>query len=198
MAPSADDWSLRYSSGNIPWDMRRPDPELSRRLVLDPSLGLPRVGRVLVPGCGLGHDALALAEAGWEIVAVDFASAVAPGVRKRIEAVGGTFLHDDALTLGERKFDVVFDHTFFCAVDPSARPQFGSMVGRVLRIGGSLVSIVFPVGREPGDSGPPHPMEVGDVTDVLGPGFRLAEQSEPFRTGRRAWSHVWARWDRVG
>ncbi len=197
MAPSAGDWSLRYSSGNTPWDMRRPHPELARRLVLDPSLGLARVGRVLIPGCGQGHDALAFAEAGWDVVAVDFASALAPLVRQRIESAGGTFLHDDALTVDDREFDLVFDHTFFCAVDPSARPGFGSMVGRVLRLGGSLVSIVFPVGREPGDCGPPHRMEVDDVTDVLGPGFVLSEQSEPFRTGRRAWSHVWARWDRV-
>src|SRR5690606_23315083 len=42
-----------------------------------------------------------------------------------------------------RQFDVVFEHTFFCAVDPSLRQKVVETWSRLLRDGGHFLGIFF-------------------------------------------------------
>lgn len=175
--------------------MGRPHPELECRLADDPALGTGRVGSVFVPGAGTGNDAEALARVGWQVTAVDFAEAVVPALRDRLGPFGGSVTAGDALTMesGDR-FDVVFDHTFFCAIDPARRPEFGAMCRRVLEPGGSVMSIVFPIDRPEADGGPPWRVDVESVSDALGRRFELVDESHPFRVPGRRHPHRWARW----
>jgi len=87
MNESGANWSFRYLMNNTPWDLGEPAPELIRRLETDPGLG-GRIGRVLVPGCGRGYVAVALAEAGWQVTAVDVATAIESDVAARLSSVG--------------------------------------------------------------------------------------------------------------
>jgi SAM-dependent methyltransferase len=66
----ANAWQARYDTADTPWDLGEPAPALLEWLKMNPGQGR----RALVPGCGRGHDALALAQAGWGVVAVDFAA----------------------------------------------------------------------------------------------------------------------------
>ncbi|MGF1665326.1 MAG: methyltransferase domain-containing protein [Acidimicrobiia bacterium] len=200
MSPNAAEWSLGYRSERTPWDMRRPHPELTRRLEADPSLGCESVGRVLVPGCGRGHDALALASAGWDVTAVDIADALEGIARPTLEAAGvrfelGDVFSIDPLAIGG-PFDLVFDHTFFCALEPGERPRFGEMADVMLVRKGVVASLVFPLGRPPLEGGPPHGMTPDDISAALGSGFDQLGLGEPFTTGRRSWPHQWASWER--
>lgn len=193
MSPSSSEWSLSYTSGRTPWDMRRPHPELVSRLQADPTLGSGTVGRVLVPGCGRGHDALALASVGWDVTAVDIADALAPDTGRRLEDAGVRFEVADALA-ATGSYQMVFDHTFFCALEPTERHRFGVMVDSILDTGGVIASVVFPLGRPLAEGGPPYGMTADDLTDAMGAGFDQVEISEPFMTGRRSWPHLWASW----
>jgi len=66
MSHSRYDWKERYRVGDTPWDKGRPSPPLKS------FLARRRVeGRVLVPGCGAGHDVRLLARAGAEAVGLD-------------------------------------------------------------------------------------------------------------------------------
>lgn len=195
--PDADAWNARYELGTAPWDLGRAHPELETRLALDPSLGLGSVGTVLVPGAGTGHDAAALAQAGWRVVAVDFAPAVEAALLRRLEADRGSVVIGDALEMDDdTAFDLVFDHAFFCALDPGARPRFGEMVDRVLVRSGALISIVFPIGRPASDGGPPWGVDIDDVAAALGDSFTLAEGGARSRLPGRRWQHAWTRWTR--
>ena len=192
--PWAEAWNSLYEAGTTPWDLGRPHPELVRRLSVDPSLGTRSVSRVLVPGAGSGHDAGALARAGWDVTAADLAAAVEPKLRAAIDPYGGTVTIGDALALDDAEsFDRVFDHTFFCAIEPDLRPEFGNLCSRVLAPGGAVISIVFPIGT-PSSGGPPWGFDVEMLEGALGDGFEMAEVSEPFTTKRRRSPHVWARW----
>ena len=191
--PWAEAWNSLYEAGTTPWDLGQPHPELVRRLEIEPSLGTGSVGRALVPGAGSGQDAGALARAGWTIAAVDLAPAVEPKLRASVEPYGGTATIGDALALEEGEpFDLVFDHTFFCAIDPDLRPEFGTLCRRMLAPGGAVISIVFPIGIRTG--GPPWSFDVEMLGEALGDGFEVEEVSEPFTTKRRRSPHVWARW----
>ena len=192
--PWEEAWNSLYEAGTTPWDLGRPHPELVRRLSIDPSLGTGTVKRVLVPGAGSGQDAGALARAGWAVTAADLAPAVEQKLGAAIEPYGGTVTIGDALALEEDEpFDLVFDHTFFCAIDPDLRPEFGTLCRRVLAPGGAVISIVFPIGN-PSGGGPPWGFDVEMLEGALGDGFEMAEVSEPFTTKRRRSPHVWARW----
>lgn len=196
--PNADAWNASYEIGSIPWDLGRAHPELETRLAVDPSLGTDSVGSVLVPGAGTGHDAAALAQAGWRVTAVDLAPAVETALLRRLDADGGSVVIGDSLELEvEKPFDLVFDHTFFCALDPADRPRFGSMAHRVLARSGSVISVVFPIGRPASDGGPPWGFDVEDMARALGDGFTLDERGGHTRMSGRRWPHAWTRWARM-
>lgn len=137
-----DDWSIHYRNGVTPWDLGEAHPELVRRLS---SLGTP--GTAIVPGAGRGHDAAALAAAGWRVTAIDYA----PEVAALLEAAVG---HEGRVVTGDafdfappQPVDLLFDHTFFCTLPPEARAGFGVWAREAVKPGGRLASVVFPIDR---------------------------------------------------
>lgn len=44
-------------------------------------------------------------------------------------------------------FDLSFDYTFFCAITPTMRPSWGKRYGEVIRPGGLLICLAFPIGE---------------------------------------------------
>ena len=185
--PTPEEWGARYAEGFTPWDVGFPHPELVARL----EKGWPDKGRALVPGCGLGHDARARAEAGWHVIAVDFAPDLEDMVAERLRPFGGEFMRADALKLElDEPVDLIFDHTFYCAIDPSRRPEHGQMVERLLRPGGTYAAIVTPKG-EPVE-GPPWGMKPAHITENLAFDFEVVadeptSHAVPRRAGREGW-----------
>ena len=43
-------------------------------------------------------------------------------------------------------FSFAFDYTFFCAIPPTVRAKWGERNGDVVRPGGLLVALAFPLG----------------------------------------------------
>jgi SAM-dependent methyltransferase len=197
MVPTADEWAARYRQGTTPWDLGVAHPELVARLASG-ALGPP--GRVLVPGCGRGHDALALAAAGWEVTAVDVVEDLRPMLAGALEERGGRFVLGDALdpaVAGAAPFDLLFDHTFFCALPPEQRPAFGVLASATVAAGGLLVSLVFPVDRPADLGGPPWCMTVEALAETLEAEFRLTEDAPPAPAPGRRWKERWAQFERA-
>lgn len=187
------DWSQRYRDADTPWDKGATHPELARRLALG-ELAPPRRGaRALVPGCGRGHDALALARAGWCVTAIDLAPEVRSGLARKLAALGGEFVTGDAFAWRtRRRFALVYEHTFFCAIDPLLRPEWGKLVRRVLARGGRVCAIAFPTNKPRAQGGPPHRMDASALRAALGPGFRIAANTPArARTPGREWMERW-------
>ncbi|RMG42517.1 MAG: methyltransferase domain-containing protein [Acidobacteria bacterium] len=196
MPPGPERWAERYAAGDTPWDLGKPHPELVRRLAAG-QLSPPPGGRALVPGCGRGHDAGALAQAGWKVVAIDVVDGLAREVGPRLERHGGRFVAGDALAWEPpAPFHLLFEHTFFCALDPSERPRYGAMARRALAPGGLLVAVVFPCGKPASAGGPPYGFTPADLEEVLGPEF-VRLRDEPCRhRARDVWDERWTQWVR--
>ena len=64
-------WDQRYRDGTDGWELGQPAPPLQGFLTEDPRAPRPPA-RVLVPGCGRGHEAALLAQLGFEVVGLDF------------------------------------------------------------------------------------------------------------------------------
>lgn len=191
-AETVNGWEARWQTGETPWDAGAPAPALVA-LLADGDAAIPN-GRALVPGCGAGYDVAALASADREVVGLDIAPSVearftevqqAAGVADRTSLFVGDFF---GASLGA--FDVLYDYTFLCALDPSQRPAWGARAAELVRPGGEVISLVFPmVDPPPGYEGPPWPLHPDDVASALGDRFELIDErdvteSHPGREGK--------------
>lgn len=180
---TAADWNKRYQEHDTPWDKHAPSPPLQEVLDLHPIQG-----RVLVPGCGAGHDAVAIARTSGgyaQIVAMDLAPLAIQLAKKLyptfdIEFTVGNFL--DPPEGFEHDFKWVVEHTLFCALDPDQRPAYVQAVRRSLKANGLFLAVFFltPEGaNEPGYEGPPWPVKVPEIDELFDPHFKLLEQFTP-------------------
>jgi SAM-dependent methyltransferase len=177
------DWRGRYAEDHTPWDLGGPHPELVEWLA-GPGAGLERE-RVLVPGCGKGHDALHLARAGSVVDALDIVDLVGAHFAEELARHGGSFHVDNVLSLDPGAdgawggpWDLVYEHTIFCAIDLDQRADFGRAMARCVRPGGHLLSFLFPVDKPRSAGGPPFGATPADLLAVLGPDFELVEDVE--------------------
>src|SRR5688500_5859432 len=90
-------WEDLYVRGGDGWEMGGAAPALVDFIESTP----PPRGRVLVPGCGRGHDARYLAERGYSVVGVDFSPTALGAARAlaRRDNVSVEFLERDVFTL---------------------------------------------------------------------------------------------------
>jgi hypothetical protein len=156
-------------------------------------------GPVLVPGCGLGHDVRALAAAGLTAHGLDI-SETAVGKARAIPAVGGEIYETgDFLSpewSAEREFSAVWEHTCFCAIDPSMRAQYAESTAAVLSAGGILAGVFYLTPNDPGeeDDGPPFNATTAEIDALFARFFEridawVPQNTYPGREGKE-WTAV--------
>ncbi|KAJ0036081.1 hypothetical protein Pint_25486 [Pistacia integerrima] len=68
-------------------------------------------------------------------------------------------------------FDLIFDYTFFCAIEPEMRSAWAQKISDFLKPDGELITLMFPISDHVG--GPPYKVSVSDYEEVLYPiGFQ--------------------------
>lgn len=182
------DWEAQYQKGETPWEKGAPSPGLVDFLVEQ------RVeGRVLVPGCGLGHDVRALAAQGAEVVGLDIAPSAVEAARATPAVGGERYELGNLFALPEPMrgaFDWVWEHTCFCAIDPSLRAAYVEAVHGALKPGGHLLAIFYlDPGNESPDEGPPFEVSLAELDRLFLPRFELLREwlpahAYPGREGR--------------
>ncbi len=155
---SAEAWEHRYQEGTTRWDLGQPAPAF---VDLFQSGETPRPGSVVVLGAGRGHDARLFAQHQFDVTAVDFAPSAVAAMAHEAELTGIP-LHPlqrnifDLVPEFENQFDYVVEHTCFCAIDPSLRPAYVTLVAQLLKPQGELLAVFFTHGR-PGGPRRPRP-----------------------------------------
>ena len=145
-------WNQRYREGSDGWELGQPAPPLEHFLRHHP-LAPSASGRVLVPGCGRGHEAALLAGLGYAVVGLDFSSEAIKEARRlhgidspQLRWVQADLFEPAALKaagLEDESVDGVVEHTCFCAIDPNLREAYRSTVKGLLKPGGWLLGIFF-------------------------------------------------------
>jgi methyl halide transferase len=171
----AASWEAIYQANDAGWDIGAAAPPFVD-LLADPPSWL-RPGRMLVPGCGAGHDAAAFAAAGFDVTALDFApTALRLAREKGLHAVAADFLESRAEFADQ--FDYVLEHTCFCAIPLANRPRYVEAAHRALKPGGALIGLFYRF-DPPDDEGPPFALSEADLRAAFEPNFGILELSIP-------------------
>ena len=201
------DWQHAYSQRETPWDLRQVTPPLAALLASDRlgQLGIARGGRVVVPGCGRGHDLRAWATAGFRATGIDIVPAVVAEAREllrwnRVE--GAEVLCRDLFGLDDEftaAYDVAYDYTCFCALPPHLRGAYGAAIGQLVRPGGVWIGLAYPLDPSlTGDGGPPYLVRPEDLGTALGTRFERVADFAPERSvPRRRGAEHWFAWRRL-
>src|SRR5262245_27758417 len=133
---NAHPWEELYQKGEAGWDKGEPSPGLVDFLEHRPQLTR---GTVIVPGCGTGHDVRAWTRAGFSVVGLDIAPTAVRLATEKTKAAEleadfrlGDFLRDEPFD----RFDYLFEHTLFCAIQPDERELYVAAAKRWLKPGG--------------------------------------------------------------
>ena len=169
--PDRDFWQQRFERGQTPWDRGGANPQLARWL----ADGHVQPGTAIaVPGCGSGHDVLALAQHGCSVVAVDYAEAAVTLTRDRIAAAGMQVdvVQADVLDWQPAApLDMVFEQTCWCALHPDHWVAYAAQLQRWLRPGGRLLLLAMQCLRagaaEGRIEGPPYHMDIQMLRALL-------------------------------
>lgn len=191
--PMPSDWEAMYQAGDTHWEKGAPCPGLVDFLAENPVRG-----RVLVPGCGFGHDVRALAATAGEVVGIDIAPSAIAGARKFPHVAGEHYELADLFDLPASMrgaFDWVWEHTCFCAIDPARRADYVEAVAGALRPGGKLLAIFYlDPGQQSPEEGPPFEVSIAELDRLFLPRFTLEREWLPQRAyaGRegREWMRV--------
>ncbi|GIV24917.1 MAG: SAM-dependent methyltransferase [Bacteroidia bacterium] len=187
-------WRKRYQEGQTGWDLGGPTPVLVD-LLEKGAFPVRPPARVLVPGCGYGHDVVLLASAGYQVVGLDLAPEPLEVLARRLPPSGqvwvGNFLTVSAQELGF--FDALWEYTCWCAIAPADRKVYMQQAARLLVKGGWLVGLFFPLSMGEGyTGGPPFLVDLAEVQALAEEAhFRVVRRekplsSHPARLGREA------------
>uniref|UniRef100_A0A0D3GCZ2 Methyltransferase domain-containing protein n=2 Tax=Oryza TaxID=4527 RepID=A0A0D3GCZ2_9ORYZ len=171
---AADGWEKSWEAAVTPWDLGKPTPIIEH---LVKSGTLPK-------GRALGYDVVALASPERFVVGLDISSTAVEKAKQWSSSLPNadcfTFLADDFFKWKpSEQFDLIFDYTFFCALDPSLRLAWAETVSGLLKPHGELITLIYLISDQEG--GPPFNNTVTDYQKVLEPlGFKaiLMEDNE--------------------
>ena len=189
-------WTDLYRIGDTGWDQGEPSPGLVD--FLNKNRG--GKGRALVPGCGRGHDARALAAAGFEVIGLDVVETAIQEAHRLAHENGLTpirFEQADFLNLPDRlrgPYDLIFEHTFFCAIDPAFRDRYVETAAGLLRPGGKLLGVFYNIQPE---TGPPFGCTREELIDRFSPCFCLKTESVPRSFPNREGKELLMLWERL-
>ena len=163
-----DFWSHRYRSNETGWDLGVVSPPLKNYIDQIQSKDI----RILIPGAGNSHEAEFLINNGFDHVhVVDIAEEPLKNLEDRVgRELTGQLHHQDFFEF-EAEYDLIFEQTFFCALDPGLRKRYAKHMHKLLSDGGKLVGLLFdfPLTEE----GPPFGGSKEEYIDIFGEGFKI-------------------------
>ena len=183
-------WEKRFREGVTPWDAGRVPASLERFLETE------KPGqRVLVPGCGSGYEVRSFADAGFDVLAIDYTAAAVERAKEVLGPLAHLVQLADLFDFDPgTAFDLVYERAFLCALPRRLWPDYAPRVAGLLRPQGRLAGFFF---FDDNERGPPFGLKAGELDVLLGERFtRTADagvgDSLPVFAGKERWQ-VWNR-----
>ncbi|MDZ4402952.1 methyltransferase domain-containing protein [Prosthecobacter sp.] len=167
-------WDQAYQENFTPWDKGLPSPPLVEWLVRN-----KLTGRVLVPGCGVGHDVAHLVSLGIDAHGLDIAPTAIAQAKERYPQMAERFVCGDLFEFSGQ-FDAIVEHTCLCALPPEWRGRYRDAAVSLLKPGGRLIGVFFiNPEMDPGETGPPFGISLDELTALFAQRFEIIESHVP-------------------
>lgn len=180
MYQTQTDWNDLYRRRETPWEKGQPHPALVDFLAEHG----PLAGEIVVPGCGSGHDVRALSTASNHVLGIDIAPRAIAKAKAHPRIANEEYRLADLFDLPpelDKRFDWVFEHTCFCAIDPKMRRPYVDAVVRLMKPAGQLLAIFF-INPDRGEEGPPYRVSTAELEEFFSGNFILEREWVPART----------------
>ena len=172
------DWNRRYLQNDTPWDKGHVAPPLVEAL----ENGLEFSGKILVPGCGLGHDAryVACRSPRATVLAVDISAEALCRAQEYENPQNLDFQQIDFLGAAwTGGFNVLVEHTLYCAINPSQRQAYAEAAAKAIKVGGLFLGIFFKNDYPDLEEGPPYFSSDAQLDACFDEHFELLEKWLP-------------------
>ncbi|MBL8520250.1 MAG: methyltransferase domain-containing protein [Betaproteobacteria bacterium] len=150
--PTLDFWREKFQAGDTPWDRGEVNPQLMRWV----EAGTLAPCRVLVPGCGSGHEVAYLAARGFDVTAIDYAPEAVRLAQARLAQQGLPARIETADALQWQPaaaFDAVYEQTCLCALHPDQWQRYATQLHGWIRPEGRLFALFMQAPRPGGADG---------------------------------------------
>lgn len=133
-------WNKKYQTDKTGWDIGEVSTPIREYIDQLTNKNL----EILIPGGGNSYEAEYLHNNGFTNVSVvDVSVYPLQNLKKRVPSFPKErLLHLNFFDLKE-EYDLIFEQTFFCALQPKLRPNYVTQMKDLLKKGGSLVGVMF-------------------------------------------------------
>jgi len=168
-------WDNRYKTNEFSWDLGKPTPyfvEWSTTIKNKSSKS------ILIPGCGLGHDAIFLSKCGFNVYACDFSDTALKvlSMKNKENNTNVKLISMDFFNLSRNYsnfFDFILEYTFYCAINPNKRSLYIENCNNLLKNDGKLIGIMLPIGNDNVSSNPPFKVTLNELKINFSVFFKL-------------------------
>ena len=133
-------WEKRYQNNQTGWDVGYIATPLKDYM---DQLSNKEI-KILIPGAGNSHEAEYLWKNGFKnIYVLDIAEHPLKNFKNRIpDFPEANLIHADFFEIKDT-FDLIIEHTFFCALNPDLREKYASKIHDLLNTNGKLIGLLF-------------------------------------------------------
>lgn len=136
--------------------------------------------RILIPGCGLGHEGRYLHEQGFKNThLLDFSQEAIDTFQEQNPGFPKENLHVEDFFSHQGEYDLIIEQTLFCALDPSLRQKYSDKTSELLKKGGKLVGLLF--NRE-FEEGPPFGGTKEEYEQYFKPNYSVIRMEECYNS----------------
>tara|TARA_B110000196_G_C21133192_1_gene659603 strand:- start:8 stop:607 length:600 start_codon:yes stop_codon:yes gene_type:complete len=171
-------WEDIYLNQDTGWDLEGVTP------VFEYIAEDIKPGNLCIIGCGRGYDAVMFSKKGFNVTAVDFAPSAINALNQLAaeELVNIKTLQKDIFSLTPDylgSFNYIIEQTCFCAIHPTRREEYQTLVRSLLIPGGKLIGLWFPLDKKLDKGGPPYGTNVDEVKSIFDIGWKIKKEEFP-------------------
>lgn len=135
-----DFWNAHYQNNDLKWDLGSVSPPIKQYIdQLD-----NKSKKILIPGAGNAYEAAYLFENNYlNTTVIDLVKAPLINLSNRVPAFPDNQLIQTDFFKHQGCYDLIIEHTFFCALQPSLRVSYMNKMADLLPAGGKLVGLLF-------------------------------------------------------
>jgi len=161
-------WQNRYLNNETGWDVKEITKPLKDYVDQINNKDLS----ILIPGAGNGYEYEYLIQNGFSnVTVIDIAEQPLINIKNRVENYIDENLICDDFFNHTKKYDLIIEQTFFCALNPSLRNKYAEKMNELLQPKGKIIGLLFQFPLT--EDGPPFGGSESEYVKLFSDNFKI-------------------------